>query len=275
MALIGMGGFVSLLTLMQEKLIYHPREYTSSYQPYLDKVQPLVYSTSQGRQTAYLWPPSTAMTTPTSRLWLLFGGNATLALDWFVILEELARPGEQFLLIDYPSYGPCEGKPNPASILESSQAAYNKALEVGKLNQGSLILGTLGHSLGAAAAAQFAAQQPAKALIMLSPFTSILDMACRMVGKPLCYLVKHRFDNVARLDEILSAPHPPQVVLMHGNLDYVVPVQMSREMAERFGPQVTYHELDDVDHADIIQVALKRIRQAMDEAAFLKVEKGG
>jgi pimeloyl-ACP methyl ester carboxylesterase len=61
------------------------------------------------------------------------------------------------LLIDYPGYGISDGKPNPCSILESSEHALQSLLKKKSGAAGAARPCVLGHSLGGAAALQFAA----------------------------------------------------------------------------------------------------------------------
>ncbi|NJR41407.1 MAG: hypothetical protein HC767_00865 [Akkermansiaceae bacterium] len=53
------------------------------------------------------------------------------------------------------------------------------------------------------AAREFKIQQG----VLLTPFTSTMDMGRHMTGLPIGSLVWHRFDNGARLDEL--AAHGP------------------------------------------------------------------
>jgi len=67
----------------------------------------------------------------------------------------------------------------------------------------------LGHSLGAAAALQAGAVIPARQILLIAPFTSMRAMAKRSVGVPLAYLLRHDFDNEARLGRSSDPPTRP------------------------------------------------------------------
>jgi pimeloyl-ACP methyl ester carboxylesterase len=60
------------------------------------------------------------------RIWVAFGGNSSLALDWTWLIAQDADPGDAFLLIDYPGCGKSDGY----ARVGSTRAAADKALDV-------------------------------------------------------------------------------------------------------------------------------------------------
>ena len=81
----------------------------------------LNYETSEGKQLAYYVPPRDESFSGVPRVWVLFPGNASLALDWLKFIALAPERDDAFLLMDYPGYGGCEGSPSPASIQESAE----------------------------------------------------------------------------------------------------------------------------------------------------------
>ena len=121
----------------------------------------------------------------------------------------------------------------------------------------------MGHSLGAAAILLFAADHNPNKIVLVSPFTSLRDMACRMVGKPLCYLAKHNYDNRARLKEVVEKKPVPEIYIIHGSRDEVIPVTMGRELGEEFSAVVQYQEIPNSSHNTIFMLAEDQIFTAM------------
>jgi len=249
----------------QQQMIYHPRNYNKSYDQYFSKVIPLEYETDQGKQVAFFYKGQSLM--PPKNLWVMFGGNGSLTMDWFSnFFDFYADTSSAFLLIDYPGYGKCEGKANPSSIRQS----VDKALETlykryeGLNLKSKTQLNAMGHSLGAAIALDFAARHPCKKIILLSPFTSLKDMARHVVGIPLCYLLTHHLDNHARLLEIAQQSPIPQIFVLHGTIDAVVPVSMGKKLAESFPGIIRFFELPLTDHQNILFRGRERIFQAID-----------
>jgi pimeloyl-ACP methyl ester carboxylesterase len=126
-------------------------------------------------------------------------------------------------------------------------------------------LNVLGHSIGAAAALQFAAHHPVRRVVLAAPFTSLRDMARRTVGCPLCYLLRHNFDNRARLAELAARPQPPSVVIFHGTDDALIPEQMGRSLAGMFPRIVAFHEVEGADHNSVVFAAETQIFAAMND----------
>lgn len=271
-ALSLLGFFVVsalLLSCAQGKLIYFPQKYSerdlvAAKQQYVA----VSFQTSQGAQCAFYFPPREGADGVPAEVWLLYCGNASVALDWEDFIAGYPDSRTGFLLVDYPGYGACEGSPSPRTIAEASDAAI-KELEnhlEGRGEVAGMRVNVLGHSLGAAAALQVAGTNRVEKAVLVSPFTSMSDMAYRSVGFPLHLLLRHRFDNRARLAEIGTQAHKPAITIFHGDRDEVIPVVMSRKLAGEFPGLVTYHEVVGGNHNDIIFMAKRAIFEAMTEA---------
>ncbi|MCX7013581.1 MAG: alpha/beta hydrolase, partial [Candidatus Sumerlaeota bacterium] len=120
-------------------------------------------------------------------------------------------------------------------------------------------IAALGYSIGAAAALDYAAGHPIRRLILIAPFTSVLDMARKIVGWPLCNLAVDRFDNRARLDELAARSPRPPVLIVHGDADPVIPVRMGRELARLHPDWIRYHECPGGTHDTIVDAARETI----------------
>ncbi len=248
---------VLMLAFFQHRMIYHPRPYNSYYQNYVESgIQKITYQTREGSQTAFYWPPVGGK--HPEMLWLLFGGNAALALDWMWLIEKASAPGIGFLLIDYPGFGKCEGRASPETILASSQMALEQWL---KDHAGDVKpqLGIMGHSLGTGAGLQLAGKIPLRKVLLLSPFTSFADMVRRMFGSWLVPLLLHRFENKEPIQNLLKQKAPPEIVIIHGTRDEVIPVEMGRELAALDKQKIEYIELPNSGHNTIIQDAFTKI----------------
>lgn len=247
-----------MLALFQHKLIYHPRSYPAGYQPWkTSSLELLRYKTTEGSQTAYYLPPENGSV---QRVWVLFGGNAGLALDWLGLLTQVRSAGVGFLLIDYPGYGASEGSASPETIRISTREAFQAwQREFGLESQPSWA--TLGHSLGASAALQFAEDHPVDRIVLLSPFTSLADMVRHLFGGWLVPLLRHPFENRKPLQLVLARHPVPAILIAHGDRDEVVPVQMGRELASLNQEKIEYLEIPDTGHNDILSKLWPRLQQ--------------
>lgn len=240
----------------QRLLIYYPRRYSeSAIQSALDLgVLVINFRTSRGEHAAFFYRGS-AIDSPPSRLWIMFGGNAMLALDWLDFLREFPDASTGFLLVDYPGYGSCEGSPTPAHILETSEKAFHAMQDQAYWTFHPESVGLLGWSLGAAAALQFAARYPVGQLILVSPFTTMNDMAEKLIGFNPGLLMLHRFDNVQALRRILAGKPRPKVTIVHGRADTLVPISMGRALAQLDPRQIRFIEIPHADHNDVFSAA--------------------
>ena len=104
-----------------------------------------------------------------------------------------------------------------------------------------------GESLGAAVAIGAAAVQRPDALVLGSPFTSLVD-----VGRhhypwlPIAALVRDRYASLERIErgEIDGLP----ALVIGGSADRTVPIEQSRIIAESLG--IPIHEVVGADHND-------------------------
>lgn len=259
-------GCLGLLASCQSRLIYFPRPYGPDVvakwaaEPGTTVVD---YQTAEGRQQAYLFSPAAQP----ERLWIVCGGNGTLALDWADWLREHAPAEDAWLMVDMPGYGACSGKPSPATIRRSLKAVVPAAM--GSLHwslpQDQAKLRFFGHSLGSAVCLMAADEYHLQRGVLLAPFTSTMDMTREVIGVPLGFLIWHRFDNRARLKEI-AGRGPGEVFILHGSQDEVIPVRMSRELAQTVPSVVRYREIDGGRHNTLQDVAAKEIVEALREA---------
>ncbi len=248
------------LLVFQSRLIYHPRGYPDVGEA-PGYASALEYSTPQGRQVAWLNPKQEGKP---ERVWLVFCGNGTVALDYAGYFNAQELKHDLFVLFDYPSYGRSQGMPSPASIRESIVALMPAVAEKLSITEAELKpkLRVFGHSLGCAAALMAMEAHDIKEGVLVAPFTSMLDMSRRVVGWPLCWLLYHRFDNTGALER-LKARGDVHLRLFHGTADEVIPVAMGQELAKRFPDMIHFEAVPNARHNDIIDTDRSRILAAM------------
>ena len=122
-------------------------------------------------------------------------------------------------------------------------------------------LGLLGHSIGSAVVLDFSREVNVERAVLISPFTTMQDMAKMVVG-PLSFLLTDRYDNGERLAELAKRNPRPEVTIIHGTADQVIPYRMSTELAARFD-WVRLVTIQYGDHNWIIDSARAKILSAM------------
>lgn len=157
---------------------------------------------------------------------LYFHGNAGNLFereDWIVAL---ARLGADVMVIDYRGYGRSEGSPTEKGLYMDAEAAYRYLTEVRGVPPERIVV--YGKSLGGGPACEIARRFPCAGLILMSAFTSIPDMANRLVPIfPVGWFVRERYDNLAKVAEIAV----PKLVV-HSRPDELVPFRMGEALYE-------------------------------------------
>lgn len=234
----------ALLVATQRQYIYFPRKYPPDIHQQLKQVTTIDYQINKSPQQAYFFSKSK---NPDS-MWIMLGGNASLSLQWLPLVEKISSNSTGFLLIDYPGYGNNKGYPGQTNNLLTVLEAY-KALKKQFPNDHNLYI--LGHSLGSAVAIETAEKLPPKALILLSPFTSIYAMSKRVIGSTWAWLLRPFLWDRYRSDEKLSnfhQTHPETpIFILHGNKDTIVPINMAKTLANN-SPRIHFRILKEVGH---------------------------
>ena len=258
-------GWLAFLASCQHRLIYLPRHYQSGRPEVFRKLGGVAVETrtSSGRQVSWLLKPKEGAP---ERLWLVCGGNGALALE----MEDLASfgsPRDAYLFFEYPAYGQCEGNPSPRTIRESLRSTIPAAATIcgipaAELKDKGLVFG---HSLGAAVGLMGAEEFGIREVVLVSPFTSTMDMARVMTHLPLGWLVWHRFDNRTGLRSLQQRGGHAWII--HGTDDEVIPVRMGRALAQEFPQTVTFREIPEGHHNDLFDLAPEAISEAMARAS--------
>lgn len=265
--LVLIGVPMIALVSCQHKLIYFPRPYPATHEAKWTKETPgkvLRYETSAGKQQAYFFRGNA--TTKPERLWLVCGGNGTLATEWTEFMKTEAPPEDAYLLIDYPGYGANEGASNPAAIRESLRQALPLAAAELQWDEKTRQQRTrlFGHSLGCAVALIGAEEFSLNRGVLLAPFTSTMDMAKEVIGVNVGFLVTHRYDNKKIMQSLAQQP-TTKMHIFHGLADGSIPASMSSSLHAICPPQFPLTLCEKSGHNDLQDKQTKAIVRAMNE----------
>jgi pimeloyl-ACP methyl ester carboxylesterase len=250
-----------VLSVFQDGLIWHPRLYDADDTP-PGRLVALPFTTSDGAQTAW-WRAPDAPGLP-RRVWVVFNGNASTAWDWVGFATAPPAPDIGVLIIDWPGFGRSAGNQSEPSILraaDGAEAALAQRLGMPPADLRARIA-VLGHSMGTGAATAWVAQRGATGLILIAPYTSLGDMAWRQFG-PFALMLKHDFNNRRRLAELLARPDAPPVLIVHGDADEVIPVDMGRRLAAGHPGRVRLLIVPGGDHNGVIDNAERELAAEM------------
>jgi uncharacterized protein len=166
-------------------------------------------------------PPGEAA--PSSPTVIFFHGNGESAAQNFDLAEALVHRGIGVLLAEYRGYGGMPGRPSERVVTADAERAL-ELLEHCGVRPERLVL--IGRSLGTGVAVALAVRHRPALLILVSPYTSLVDLGRRIAGPLAPFLTSDRFDTTSRIQKV-TCP----IVIIHGTADEVVPYEMGERLA--------------------------------------------
>ncbi len=160
------------------------------------------------------------------------------------VLRALAARELGVLAYDYRGYGRSDGSPTEPGVYVDAAAAFDSEVERGT-DPGAIVC--FGESLGGAVSIEVATRRQCGAVIVVSTFTRLADVARRHYG-PLGAIAGSRFDSLARIERV-SAP----ILVAHGDQDEIVAFELGQRLfAAAPGPK-RFVSLSGVHHNDILE----------------------
>ena len=235
-------ALLSLWTQLERRLVFFPtREVSVNPADAGVEFEDVYFTTSNGaRLNGWFIPGSRDV------IFLWFHGNGG---DLGHRVDELARfhhiIGASVFIFDYQGYGRSEGQPSERGTYRDARAA----LEYVKSRPGAAEdrLVYFGRSLGAAVAVELSVEHPPDGLVLVSPFTSLRDMA-RLSHPQIpfaAWAAGERFNSISRIPYI-ERP----LLIMHGEHDEIVPVRQGRELFGTANDPKTFRLLPGAGHND-------------------------
>lgn len=179
-------------------------------------------------------------------------GNGDSAATVADVGSLFAAAGFDTFVAEFRGYGGCPGDPSEAGWRRDARAAVRVASERTGVAPADLVL--VGQSLGTGVAAALAAEGVGRTVVLLSPYTSILELAGQRAPAPLAWLaVRDVFDSRARL---LAARQP--VLVLHGTSDTVIGFEHGAALVEALGARARLVRLEGCDH-DVFTRQSRRI----------------
>ena len=161
-------------------------------------------------------------------------GNFECMEDSFALVRPLVEAGISVLQLEFPGFCGADGDPSFANIVVSENLAYDWLAKQPEVDKARIV--AMGYSIGGGVASELTRHRSVSALILLSTYTSIEDMAHRYFLPG--FLVRYPFDNETRLRSYTGP-----VFLEHGKHDQVIPFAMGQKLA-RIKPDSEFVQLD-------------------------------
>jgi pimeloyl-ACP methyl ester carboxylesterase len=170
-------------------------------------------------RAVYLHPPKT----PDHAAAVIYlHGNFECVQDSFAVLQPLVASDIPVLQVEFPGFCGADGKPTFSAISEAADLSYDWLAKLPDVDPSKILV--MGYSIGGGAAAELTAHRAARALILLSTYTSMRDMAHRYALPN--FLVRYPYDTLARVREFKGP-----VFIEHGRADTVIPFAMGTALA--------------------------------------------
>lgn len=170
---------------------------------------------------------------------IYFGGNVESSANHFT--NHLKSNFEyidyaNFVMIDYPGYGLSKDVITEKSFKEMALKVYDYVKDHEYVNPDKIVV--MGFSLGSGVAAHVAANRDVHKLILLSPYTSLLDVANDMVPVfygPLKGLWANEFNTYEIVDDISA-----KTLVIYTETDNIVAPEQSLKVIERLQNKEVY-----------------------------------
>jgi fermentation-respiration switch protein FrsA (DUF1100 family) len=181
--------------------------------------------------------------------WLWFhgnGGNLGHRISELALAHH--RIGDSIFIFDYRGYGESEGTASEQGTYLDSRAVMEYLASRADVDQDRIVY--MGHSLGAAVALELALTQPPMAMVLVSSFASVRDMAnLTLPFPPAGWLVRNHYDNLSRIRQ-LNVP----LLVLHGDQDETVPISQGRKLFEAANQPKRFQALEGAAHNDTFGV---------------------
>lgn len=247
-----------VLWAIQRGLIYFPsRNLPPPAEAGLPQAEAVAISTDDGL-TLGGWfvpasPPSKGATL------IVFNGNGGNRGDRALLAARLAEQGVASLLFDYRGYGGNAGTPSERGLAADARAARRYLASRGDVDPNRIVY--FGESLGSGVAVGLAIEQAPFALILRSPFTSLVDVGrLHYPFLPVALVLRDRFPSLDRIAGLRS----PLLVIAAGE-DRVVPASQSERLYAAASPPKRIVVIDGAGHNDEEILAGSRVIAAIVE----------
>ncbi len=185
---------------------------------------------------------------------LLFHGNGGNIGDRVPFASVLSDAGFGVVLFDPRGYGRSSGRPSEQGTYRDARAALDGLLREPGVDPARVLY--VGESLGGAMALELAHEHPPEALVLLSAFTSIRDMARLHYRIVPTAVVPDAYPSL-RLIRHLRAP----LLVLHGADDMLVPCEHGRALFDAAPEPKRLRVVPGVGHNDIVTLAGRELAE--------------
>lgn len=229
---------LSSCRMLERSFLYRPSSAKLTAESWRLPAEAAKLSTPDGETLDAWWVPNPKGRGPAV---LLLPGRRGFRSRHVPNVRVLWEAGASVLVLQYRGFGDSTGSPSEEGVITDGTTAFDWL----RNHVGDKPIVVLGRSLGAAVATQVALRRDVAGLVLESAFTSVRDMARKMVDIPgIEYIVATDFDNV----EALRQTNVP-LVIIHGTDDTLIPIEMGYALFQAAGAkQKRFYEVRGASH---------------------------
>lgn len=178
-----------------------------------------------------------------SPLIIYYGGNAEEVSG--NLLDLIRFPPASLLFINYRGYGSSLGKPTEQALVDDALYIVDEIVKSEGIDPQRIVL--MGRSLGSGIAVQVAAKRKVGAVILVTPFDSLVNVARSHYPMfPVGLLIRHRFDSIKHAGDV-SVP----VLCLMGTADRVIPNRLTERLVNAWKGPIETVAIEQAGHNDI------------------------
>lgn len=173
-----------------------------------------------------------------------YAGHENLGkLQYFI--ETCRSHGLSVLIFDYRGYGASRGRPRESAFYSDAELIYDWLRE--RYPDHEAIIS--GRALGTAVAVYLAQHREASGLILLSPFTSMMELVSDIFPKDEVVIeeaMPFTFDNLEMIRKVRCP-----ILMVNGTEDTTIPLSMTRSLEAAVRTSFTRLDVPGVGHLDL------------------------
>jgi hypothetical protein len=241
-ALSGYGALLGYFYLVQEDLIFHPQplpaDFRFEFGAHDQRFEEVRVPVPGGELHAlHFRQPA-----PRGLVFFLHGNSGNLA-TWTTRIDFYRRANYDLFMLDYRGFGKSRGRIDGEDQLHADvRAAWERAAPA---YAGKPVV-ILGRSLGAGLATRLARDVRPALLVLVTPYTSLIDLAQLHYPLAPVWLLKYRLRSDALIGEVDSP-----VLLLHGDRDALTPLAHARQLHALARSPAQLLIVDGAGHHDI------------------------
>ena len=223
--------FGILITLNQEQIIYYPSQQDFDKCSAFKETEKVIHRGTR-MYVADIDKP----------VIILYHGNAGSACDRYFYADIFAQAGYGFVIVEYAGYSNDSQSPTHDRIKQDVINVISYLTENGVID-----VTIIGESIGTGAASYHALLESPQKLILVSPFTDLVDVAKnRFWFYPAQLLVNNAFNNVTSLEN-----YSGKTLIIHGTDDNIIPHKLGRRLFESLRSSKEFVSIDEAGHNNV------------------------